>query len=228
VPDSGSQTVAPESTTTYTITAINSAGQTASQSVTLTVSTTGQTVTLTFLNYLIDDAIIAINGNTIGTVPASQPSASSPVSQQFVVPSVPSMIVTYDVFARTNQGDLVGDPIYGTVTLSSPTGTVNIDISNVLLGETSSNNTYYFAPIITNDSSSGTLIAMAVNYGLVGQNECDCTVAPGSGPTNIGYYILYSNSNVYAFANNYNGASQAVTTITAQSNSGVTNLTFSY
>ncbi len=48
---------------------------------------------------------------------------------------------------------------------------------------------------------------MGVNMGLTAQNLCFCTVGAFQGNIAIGYYRLYSNSNVRAYRNgsNYTG-----------------------
>jgi uncharacterized protein (TIGR03437 family) len=215
---SGSLSVAPNSTTTYTITAINSAGASVSTSFTLTVSSP-QSVTLVFTNDLVNDATISVNGTAVGTAQAGQ-------TQQVTLPSQPTMNVTFNVVStRTAAGTVVGDPISGYYNaLSSPTGTVNFTITNYF----ANTNTYYFAPFVTN--TSGTTLEMVVNYGLVAQNECNCTVQSGAGPTKIGYYVFYSNSNVDAFANgsNYTGSYRISNNLASfvQANSGVTNVLF--
>ena len=218
---SGSRSVAPNSTTTYTITAITSAGASVSSSATLTVSAPpAQNVTLVFTNNLINDATISVNGTAVGTVSASQ-------TQQVVLSSQPTMNVTFDVVpTRTSSGTAIGDPISGFFNpLSSPTGTVNFTISNYF----ANTNTYYFAPLVTN--TSGTPLAMVVNYGLQAQNKCNCVVQSGAGATKIGYYLYYSNSNVAAFADgtNYTGMYRIFNGLGSfvQANSGVTNLTVS-
>jgi hypothetical protein len=109
--------------------------------------------------------------------------------------------------------------------LSSPTGTVNLTISNYF----PITNAYFFAPVITN--TSGTDLEMAVNYGFANQNECNCVVSSGAGPTRIGYYKLYSNSNVAAFAasSNYTGGYRYNSNLfpSVAQGSGQINLTFS-
>jgi uncharacterized protein (TIGR03437 family) len=220
VANSGVESVAPNSTTTYTITAVNSAGLSVSQSVTLTV-TSSQNVTLVFTNYLINGAAISVNGTPVGTVGAGQ-------TQHVTLPSQPTMNVTFDVIStQTAEGMAIGDPISGYFDpLTNPTGTLNFTISNSF----PSTDTYYFAPLITN--ISGTTLEMAVNYGLQAQNECNCTVPSGAGAITIGYYLYYPNSNVAAFADgsNYSGPAQYFNgtqlASIVQANSGIANLTF--
>jgi len=213
----GTHTVSPTSTTTYTLTAINSAGASASSSATLTVTAPLGNVTLVFTNDLIYPATVSVNGTPVGTVAASS-------TQQVTLPSQPTINVTYDVVGHTNSGTAIGDPISGYFNpLSSPTGTMDFSITNYF----ANTNTYYFAPVITN--TSGTTLEMVVNYGLVAQNECNCSVQTGVGPTNIGYYLYYSNSNVAGFANgsNYTGSYRIFNPVTGiVANSGVVGLTF--
>src|SRR5690606_28561496 len=58
---------------------------------------------------------------------------------------------------------------------------------------------HIFRPTIVN--STATTLLMGVNEGLQSQNRCNCTVAAGSSGTSIGYYRLFSNSNVRAYNN---------------------------
>ena len=219
VGSSGNLSVSPSSTTTYTITALNSAGASVSSSVTLTVTAPLGNVTLVFTNDLINGATISVNGTAVGTASAGQ-------TQQITVASTPSMTISFVVNPTlTNTGVAVGDPFSGTFPVqNAPTGTLNFTISNYF----ANSNTYYFAPLITN--SSGTDLEMAVNYGLSAQNECNCVAYNGETAVNIGYYLYYSNSNVYGFGNgaNYTGAYEYFNDVTGvAANSGVVNLTFS-
>jgi hypothetical protein len=216
---SGSTVVSPVTTTVYTLTATNPAGmQTAT--VTVQVQASSGNVTFVFTNKLLNSANISINGNPVGTISAQS-------TQQISVPSQPSMTVSFDVVpTETSGGHAIGDPMSGSYnTLNSPTGMIPLSITNYF----SSSNEQYFVPVITN--TSGTTLEMAVNYGLVTQNECDCVVTSGAPPTQIGYYFLGSNSNVTAFAanSNYTGNyRQASTNLGASviSGSGQLNLTF--
>ena len=88
-----------------------------------------------------------------------------------------------------------------------------------------------FGRIILLTNTSGTPLAMVVNYGLQAQNECNCVVQSGAGATKIGYYLYYSNSNMAAFCDgtNYTGMYRIFNGLGSfvQANSGVTNLTVS-
>ncbi|HEV2750301.1 MAG TPA: serine/threonine-protein kinase [Gemmatimonadales bacterium] len=55
----------------------------------------------------------------------------------------------------------------------------------------------YFAPLITNTSSSD--ITLEVNPGSAAAVRCDCLVPKGAARTHIGYYRLYQNSSVAAY-----------------------------
>ena len=214
---SGTAAVAPTTSTTYTLTATNSSGSRQAQT-TVGVLPPPANVTLVFTNQLIEDATVSVNGTVIGTVSAGQ-------TQQKTVPTQAVMNITYDVTATTTQGTAIGDPISGMYpTLNSPTGTWNFTINNYF----ANTNTYYFAPVITN--TSGTDLAIAVNYGLQHQNECHCVVTSGAGPTRTGYYLFFSNSNVSAFnaSSNYTGSYRYFDNLTNPGQgSGQVNLAFS-
>jgi Protein kinase domain len=55
----------------------------------------------------------------------------------------------------------------------------------------------YFAPLITNTSSSD--ITLEVNPGTSAAVRCNCLVPKGAARTHIGYYRLYQNSSVAAY-----------------------------
>jgi hypothetical protein len=55
----------------------------------------------------------------------------------------------------------------------------------------------YFAPLITNTSSSD--ITVEVNPGTAAAVRCNCLVPKGATRTHIGYYRLYQNSSLAAY-----------------------------
>ena len=216
---SGSVTVAPAVSTAYTLTATSTGGSRISQ-LTINVSQ-AQSVTLVFTNQLLNSANVSVNGTVVGNVAAGS-------TRQVTVPSQLSVNVTFDVIrSKTTGGTSIGDPMSGYFDpLVNPTGTVNFTIGNYF----SRSNTYFFIPVITNNS--GTNLTIVVNYQLASENKCNCVVDSGAGPTETGYYLLYSNSNVSAFAagSNYTGRYRQFSTDLSGSvaqGSGRLGLTFS-
>jgi hypothetical protein len=82
---------------------------------------------------------------------------------------------------------------------NDPSGTLSFTIDNVI-GDTT-----YFAPLIDNETGAGLL--MGVNMSLESENRCDCVVSTGTQHIGLGYYRLFSNSNVrgYPTGSNYTG-----------------------
>lgn len=176
-------------------------------------------VTLLVTNQLVDAVAITVNGTPVGTVPASSTAQTS-----FLVTG--GMVVSYDlVRPLTSSGTPMGDQISGVFpTIQNASGTYTITVNNVLGTQ------QYFSPLISN--SGAYPILMVANWGLASENRCNCTVLSGGNNVNIGYYKLFSNSEVrgygaisgygvgtYAFWN-YTGFSSIV-----QSGSGVVLLT---
>jgi hypothetical protein len=201
-----------------TITA-SSGGQSATASVTVTPAM----VTIVVNNQLVGPIQVYANGTPLGTVNAQssgqaqiQPNGSISVSWQLIKPT-------------TTSGVPVGEDMGGTFQpVVNPGSTLNYTVNNLIGSQ------YYFAPLVSNFGSSRLL--MAVNFGLVAESRCNCVVAPGQTDVYIGYYRLYSNSNVFAFddGSNYTGGYvywQNFASLVAQ-NSGVlrinTNLSPTY
>ncbi|MBK9410288.1 MAG: Ig-like domain-containing protein [Gemmatimonadetes bacterium] len=142
-------------------------------------------VTLVVTNQLIAAVAIRAQGQAIGVVPALS-------TRQATVPSAPTLDVTFEVIEPQLGGRVLGDRMSGRWTLTTPSGTVNLNIDNLVGSQ------WYFAPLVSN--LSGTSLLMAINFGLQSENRCNCTVPIGGQRVFLGYYRLYSNSLVHAFA----------------------------
>ncbi|MGH7466795.1 MAG: Ig-like domain-containing protein [Longimicrobiales bacterium] len=155
-----------------------------SGSVTVTVTPAGFTVSVT--NQLIRPVNLTSNGVLFGTVPA-QSIAS------FNLQPTASFSLRWDlVRVTTTAGTPVGEEVNGLFNpITNPSGTITYDIDNEV------GTTIYFAPLITNTSS--TRLLMAVNFGLTAEVRCNCVVTPGSTRIDIGYYRLFSNTNVRGY-----------------------------
>jgi hypothetical protein len=150
-------------------------------------------VTLTFTNRLIYAADLYANGSWIGTAQAGQT-----ISRTIAAPS--TLTVSFSMIRPSLSGIPLGDPIVGFYSpLSNPSGSYSFVINNRVGTQT------YFAPMITNRTAFAALIS--VNAGLAAENRCYCTVAPFATNVTLGYYRLFSNSNVRAYpaGSNYVG-----------------------
>jgi hypothetical protein len=176
-------------------------------------------VTLLVTNQLVDAVAITVNGTPVGTVPAS-----STAQTAFLVSG--PMVVSYNLIRPlTSSATSLGETMSGVYpTIQNASGTYTITVNNILGTQ------QYFSPLISN--SGAYPILMVANWGLAAENRCNCTVPSGGSNVNIGYYRLFSNSEVrgygtisgygvgtYAFWN-YTGFSSIV-----QSGSGVVLLT---
>jgi hypothetical protein len=156
-----------------------------SASCVITVQAPQSQVTLVVTNQLIATVAIAVQGTVVGTVPPQS-------TRQTTVNSAPSLDVSFEVIEPRLGNRVLGDRMSGRWTLTAPSGTVNLNIDNLVGSE------WFFAPLVTN--LSGTTLLMAVNFGLQAENRCQCTVPAGGQRVFLGYYRLFSNSMVHAFA----------------------------
>ncbi len=158
-------------------------------------STISATVRIT--NYLIYPVTVRANGVLLGT-------AAGGVVTQFPYTGSPTVIISWDLVRQTISGTSVaiGDPMGGDFDPATFTqGAIEGYTVDNVVGSSS-----YFVPVI--DNLTPATLLMGVNVGLTAQNLCNCTVGPFVGNTSIGYYRLFSNSNVRAYRNgsNYTGS----------------------
>lgn len=155
---------------------------------------TARSATLKIVNNLVGQVTISINNTPTTTVDAgatvSLTSTANPVTVSWAL-----------VRPTTTSGNPVGESMSGVFSpVSNPTGTITYDIDAVVGSQS------YFAPGISNNSS--TRLLMGVNMGLQNENRCNCVVPIGSQRVRIGYYKLFSNTNVRAYreSSNYSGS----------------------
>jgi hypothetical protein len=155
---------------------------------------TARSATLRIVNNLVGQVTISINNTPTTTVDAgatvSLSSTANPVTVSWAL-----------VRQTTTSGTPVGENMSGVFSpVSNPTGTITYDI-DAIVGSQS-----YFSPGISNNSS--TRLLMGVNMGLQSETRCNCVVPIGSQRVRIGYYKLFSNTNVRAYreSSNYSGS----------------------
>jgi hypothetical protein len=152
----------------------------------ITVSPPAITVVVT--NQLVDVITVSVNGTPVGTVPASS-------TAQTTVNVTGSLTISYTLTRpTTNLGTPMGEAMSGVYpTISNPSGTYTATVNNLLGTQ------QYFSPLISNTGVYP--ILMAVNWGLVTENRCNCTISSGGSNVNIGYYRLFTNSEVRGYGN---------------------------
>ncbi len=148
---------------------------------------TRSATTLVISNYLIDPVDVAVSGPGGGVL------FVPPSTQTTMVVRVSTLSVSFNMQKPTTaSGTPIGDDMAGIYAdMPNPPATVYVDVTNLIGTQ------YYFSPLITNSSAAPLL--MAVNWGLVAENRCNCT-APANGiNVNIGYYRLFSNTEVRGY-----------------------------
>lgn len=201
-----------------------------SYSISLTgTGATTVTATLRVNNYLIYPVIIRANGVYLGNAGAEGISS-------FTYTGPTSISVSWELIRPT----IVGTSTAVGETMSAAYTTFNISqgaVETFIVDNVVGSNTY-FAPQIDN-LTSATLL-MGVNVGLTAQNLCNCTVSGYAQNIALGYYRLYSNSNVrgYRWNSGYTGpyiywgydpaGSTTPLVSLAQSGSGLVELTASF
>lgn len=185
-------------------------GRSGSASVTVTAPpASGATLVIT--NQLLYAINISVNGAVVGSVPAQ--------STRQTTSTAANIVLSWELVRPTVGGRPIGDPMAGSFTsVAGSTGTVNYTVDNLVGGQ------WYFAPAITNSGSQNWL--MGVNMGLTSENRCNCVVNAGSSNVGLGYYKLFSNSNVRAYlqSNGYTGQYFYWTNFTVSRGSGLVSL----
>ncbi|GAB4034335.1 hypothetical protein GCM10028774_20230 [Spirosoma jeollabukense] len=161
---------------------VSSNGGSADITVTMVVPAATNTVTIVWENQLINDVNVSVNGTVVGSVPAGS-------SAQKVYTNLSSLIVGFTNVEGQNNGGEAMAGIYQTVT--NPTGTITYTIDNVVGTQT------YFAPVITNNSSTRLLIG--VNMGLTAEKRTNRVAVGGTSNIQFGYFRYYTNANVRGY-----------------------------
>jgi hypothetical protein len=141
---------------------------------------------LVFTNRLAAPVRLVIGDATPRTIAAG-------ASVQVVVPRRQTLVMQWEL-VRPLSADRrpMGEAVRGSSVLRDPSGAVR-----VVAGSRTSD-ADFFAPLVTNASSHP--LRVTVNAGLQGAVDCGCAVRPGTRRVFIGYYRLYQNSTVRAWA----------------------------
>ena len=174
---------------TATVRVVNPApggGTSSSFNLTLTVPQ----MTIVINNQLLRSINVDINGVFAGIVAATS-------IGQFSGPQVP-ITVSYTLNRHTTTAGVpVGETMAGIFNAVTNPGLTETFIVNNVLGSQQ-----YFAPVI--DNFTNVPLLMGVNMGLTAENRCNCVVPANTLDVEIGYYRLFSNSNVRAYNSNSN------------------------
>jgi hypothetical protein len=158
----------------------------------VTVTAGGFVISVT--NRLIHSVRLVANGVAFDNIPGA-------TTRNYNVPAVSSFVLEWSLNRpTTTTGTAIGETMGGVFAAeTNPTGTIQYDIDNEV------GTTVYFAPLITNSAAVGLL--MAVNFGFTAEVRCNCVAPAGSTRVSIGYYRLFSNTNVRGFrdGSNYTG-----------------------
>ncbi len=148
-----------------------------------------QLVTVNVTNQLAYALDVYVNGANMGTVPAfSTAGTTLPLS---------SLQLSFELEQPRIGSQILGDAFAGYWNaISYPSGTYNFVVNNVV------GNDVYFAPVISNQTPQA--LEAGVNVGLVAQNLCNCNVNAFTNNVLIGYYLLYTNSNVELYYPGWN------------------------
>lgn len=128
----------------------------------------------------------------VNNVPVGRVTAGKNQYADVIVGS--SMTVSWSLVRPTLSGRSLGDTMAGQyTTIANPSGTYNFAADNII------GDSWYFQPLITNQTSVGLL--MEVNGGYTAENRCDCVAGAGNARVQFGYYRLFTNSNVRVYRN---------------------------
>lgn len=169
-------------------------------------------------NKLLNDVTLSINGNVIGVSSAGQTQGST------VTYSGNKLTVNWRL-NRTRiggNGSEIGDYIEGNFVVNNPGSITDLVVNNRF-----SDGSGFFVPVISN--STGSSLLVGVNMGLQSENRCNCTVGPYKQNVSVGYYKLFSNSNVRVYTNgSYSGSYTYWNNLVpyVQSDSGRLNLSY--
>jgi hypothetical protein len=168
----------------------------------VSVTVTRPDLALNVDNHLLSPIEVSVDGTVIGTVPARPIAAAVPTRRTFQIAGTPQFTLDWDLVRPTipNSSVGLGEEVGGRfeMTVGNQTS-FDFIVDNEIAG------TVYFAPVITNNTVARLL--MLVNFGLASENRCECVVSANSTNVYFGYYELFSNSEVRAYADgsNYTG-----------------------
>jgi hypothetical protein len=151
---------------------------------------------LTVDNQLLLPVRVTLPSGTIETV-----QAASNRSFTLATPNGPFNVPWSLVRPTTSGGQAIGDVMSGSFAITPGTAAgITLKVDNVVGTQP------YFYPLVSNNTAVPLL--MMVNGGLVSENRCTCVVPAFQTRTVIGYYRLYTNSNLrgYRSGNGYTGS----------------------
>ena len=186
VSGAGLVTAGSEGTTTVRAASVQDPSAQATAQVVVQAPSGPSPVTIVVTNQLLNAINIEVNGAVQGSVPPQS-------TRQTTVPFTTSLQVGWTlVRSTTNQGTPIGDVIGGDFSaVVNPGPELRYTVDAIL------EDLRIFRPLIVNQTS--TELLMSVNGGLQSENRCNCVVPGPSSGTAIGYYRLYSNSNVRGY-----------------------------
>ena len=168
-------------------TAIDAAGNIGSSSV-ITVAVPEPIITINISNQLNQDIEISINQGSAEEI-------NGGASSTFIIDPVSNVRVDWELIPLLVGNDPIGDPMSGFWDIDDPGDEINLEV-DYIVGD-GSNATFFFNPVIDNESS--TRLLMGVNWGLQSENRCNCVVPGNSDNVSLGYYLLFSNTEVRGY-----------------------------
>ena len=145
----------------------------------------GARPTLAIENRLIEPIKVTFNTENLqvapgGTVRLKLPRGERLVAQWFLVRPA------------SRNGDPMGSDLQGSIVVERPKGIIRRVIDSGSAGAP------FFSPLITNNTKGS--VGIIVNFGSAAAVDCYCPMLPGAARQHIGYYPLYLNSSVRAYA----------------------------
>ena len=163
-----------------------SGNQSISPSVSVTVPE--PIITINISNQLSLSIEISINQSSTEEINAG-------ASSTFIIDPVPNVRVDWELIPLLVGTDPIGDPMSGFWDIDDPEDVIDLEV-DYIVGD-GSNATFFFNPVIDNQSS--TRLLMGINWGLQSENRCNCVVPEFSDNVSLGYYLLFTNTEVRAY-----------------------------
>jgi serine/threonine protein kinase len=136
---------------------------------------------LTIENRLVDPVRITWNSSSWDLNPGER--------REFALPRRRGLVAQWYLVQPVGpDGQPMGMLLQGTIAIEHPSGRMERPVDMWASGKP------VFAPLITNVSDRPVMVR--VNAGLIGAQDCNCQVPPGSTRVHIGYYPLFGNSSV--------------------------------
>ena len=136
-------------------------------------------------NRLVDPIRVAVGARAIEIAPGAR--ARIPLARRQPLVAQWSLVRPTDA-----EGRALGSELQGTIADEHPRRRMLEVVDSRSAGAP------FFAPLLTNASDRP--LGVRINAGLIGATDCGCSVPPGSNRMHIGYYPLFANSSVEAYA----------------------------